>query len=79
VILGSRPPSLLGGTLKSRYETLHPLGIYVDEQRQLGGWKLLEGANSEEARENAGLRGWLQGKFEKFDLTDDCDIVPYLF
>lgn len=28
---------------------------------------------------NTGCGGRLQGKFEKFDRTDDCDIVPYLF
>jgi len=30
-------------------------------------------------REKASLGGRLQGKFEKFDRTGDCDIVPYLF
>lgn len=79
VILGSRSPSFLGRALKSRYETLHPRGLYVDEKTQLGGWKLLEGENSKETKKKASLGGRLQGKFEKFDRTDDCDIVLYLF
>jgi hypothetical protein len=79
VILGSMYPSLPGGTLNSRYETIHPMGVYVDEQSQLGGWKLFQGNEPADARKNVSLGGRLQGKFERFDRTDDCDIVPYLF
>lgn len=79
VILGSRSPSLMGGTLKSRYETLHPLGVYVDEEAQLGGWKLMDEVKREDKVTQTGYGGRLHGKFEKFDRTDDCDIVPYLF
>jgi hypothetical protein len=79
VILSSRSPSLLGGSLKARYETLHPLGVYVDEEAQLGGWKRLGTVKENSAVKGTGCGGRLQGKFEKFDRTDDCDIVPYLF
>jgi len=79
LILGSRSPSLLGGKLKSRYETLHPMGVYIDEEVQLGGWKPLDEVKREDKVKSTGCGGRLQGKFEKFDRTDDCDIVPYLF
>ncbi|KUJ10194.1 uncharacterized protein LY89DRAFT_627632 [Mollisia scopiformis] len=78
VVLGSRSPSGLGGVLKARYDTLHPLGVYLDEQAHLGGWKVLE-SKPEDGKKAACLGGRLQGKFEKFDRTDDCDIVPYLY
>jgi hypothetical protein len=57
----------------------------VDERRDLGGWKSHAAKGMGEDREggnegrvnNAG--GRLQGKFETFDRTEDCDIVPFLY
>lgn len=74
IIRVKRPIEALG----SRYETSHPLGVFVDEEAQLGGWKVLEGWESKKPEKSDGVGGRLQGKFEKFDRTEDCDIVPYL-
>jgi hypothetical protein len=83
VIIGSRWPSSLGEGVRLKYETAHPIGLYVDEEKQLGGWKVLDAVKCEETDEkttDAKIRpsGRLHGKYEKFDLVDDCDIVPLL-
>lgn len=71
----------------SEEQTRPPVGVLVDEERDLGGWKDrrgLDGVEEEEDRggagkEKGGSGGMLQGKWEKFDRVADCDIVPYLF
>jgi hypothetical protein len=35
--IGSRWPSFLGEGVRLKYETAHPIGLYVDEEKQLSG------------------------------------------
>jgi hypothetical protein len=58
-----------------------PIGFLVKEQTDLGGWmcKSMEASQGKgKGRINLG-GGRLQGKFESFDLKEDCDIIPFLF
>ncbi|KAI9647062.1 hypothetical protein NHQ30_005064 [Ciborinia camelliae] len=60
-----------------------PIGVLVKEDTDLGGWKCknvdaeMDGKVNKEKVNIQG--GRLQGKFESFDMKEDCDIVPYLF
>jgi hypothetical protein len=80
VIIGSHSSIPSQGLVVPKYQASLPIGFYLSENSDLGGWgcraapKELGGRKKEN---RAG--GRLQGKFEKFDLTEDCDIVPYLF
>jgi len=76
VIVGSHLPASSGRTFAARYEKQNPLGLFVDEKEQLGGWTKVT-KEDEESKIPASV-GRLQGKFEEFDKSDDCDIVPYL-
>ncbi|KAG8530799.1 uncharacterized protein KY384_004156 [Bacidia gigantensis] len=54
-----------------------PIGLYLDEEKHLGGWECK--TNVEGGGRVVNLDGGkLKGKFESFDLNEDCDIVPYL-
>ena len=54
-----------------------PIGVYLDEEKDLGGWKCK--MNVEGGARGVNVDGGkLKGKFESFDLNEDCDIVPYL-
>jgi hypothetical protein len=85
VIIGSHSAIPSRGILVPRYQIAPPMGVLVDERRDLGGWKSHAAKGMGEDREggnegrvnNAG--GRLQGKFETFDRTEDCDIVPFLY
>ncbi|KAF2455505.1 hypothetical protein BDY21DRAFT_349522 [Lineolata rhizophorae] len=60
-----------------------PIGVYVPVDAELGGWIPLKEANKTAGDEGVKMEegakaGRLLGKFEKFDRTEDCDIVPYL-
>jgi hypothetical protein len=57
------------------------MGFFVQEQAQMGGWRKLEDRDRAEGATQGvlGRGGKLQGKFEKFDRVEDCDIVPYFF
>lgn len=79
------------GLLVPRYQVSPPMGVLLHEERDLGGWKCKavvvgsssgdgggeEGDKGKQRLNNAG--GRLQGKFETFDRTEDCDIVPFLY
>ncbi|KAI4248357.1 MAG: hypothetical protein LQ352_005928 [Teloschistes flavicans] len=78
----------------SEDQTRPPVGVLVDEEKDLGGWKDRRGSEGAEGRDvgedddddavrrarkgKGGSGGMLQGKWEKFDRVADCDIVPYL-
>ena len=54
-----------------------PISVLVSEEKDLGGWVCKADAVNIEQRQN-NAAGRLQSKFERFDLKEDCDIVPYL-
>lgn len=54
-----------------------PIIVLVSEEKDLGGWVCKADAVNIEQRQN-NAAGRLQSKFERFDLKEDCDIVPYL-
>ena len=54
-----------------------PIVVFVSEEKDLGGWVCKTDAVNVEQRQN-NAAGRLQSKFERFDLKEDCDIVPYL-
>lgn len=54
-----------------------PITVLVSEEKDLGGWVCKADAVNVEQRQN-NAAGRLQSKFERFDLKEDCDIVPYL-
>lgn len=61
------------------------MGAYISQEKDMGGWRDMRDGEFGKVEENAngkkgrGGGGRLAGKFEKFDLIEDCDIVPYLF
>ena len=54
-----------------------PIGVYLDEEKDLGGWECKMNVEGGGRKVNVD-GGKLKGKFESFDLVEDCDIVPYL-
>jgi len=81
IIIGSHSSIPSQGLIVARKsEVQPPIGVYVREEKDLGGWKckaLKEGEGVAGRGNSEG--GRLRGKFESFDLKEDCDIVPYLF
>ena len=77
VILGSRSSAPARGVFLSKNQVSPPAGFFLHEDRDLGGWKTYRAGEGEEVVDN-GKGGRLQGKYEKFDRVQDCDIVPYL-
>ncbi|KAL8747303.1 MAG: hypothetical protein Q9190_000809 [Brigantiaea leucoxantha] len=65
------------GSRRGRQVVQPAIGFYLDEEKDLGGWKDMPGIGEETRQKASG--GILQRKVEKFDLKDDCDIVPYLY
>lgn len=77
VIIGSYSSMPAQGMLVPRDAVSLPIGVYVSEQDDLGGWICkADVIDTKQRHNNAG--GRLQGKFEQFDLKEDCDIVPFL-
>ncbi|KAL8709240.1 MAG: hypothetical protein Q9220_005983 [cf. Caloplaca sp. 1 TL-2023] len=83
VVVGSRSATLAPSkntTVVGGNPSSPPIGFLVSEERDLGGWKdYVVGANDDGEEEQEGGGGRLQGKYERFDTVEDCDIVPYLF
>ena len=77
IIIGSYSSLPAQGVLVPRHAVSPPIGVLVSEEDDLGGWVCREEAVSSAQRQNI-AGGRLQGKFERFDLKEDCDIVPYL-
>ncbi|CAG8959830.1 hypothetical protein HYFRA_00001738 [Hymenoscyphus fraxineus] len=69
VFLGSYSPEL------AERRILPPICVYLDENKDLGGWKCSPMAPVKWEKNRAG--GRLQGKFEMFNKKEDCDIVPF--
>ncbi|KAI3611445.1 nacht and ankyrin domain protein [Moniliophthora roreri] len=53
-----------------------PVGCFVDEQSDLGGW--VKSSDRTEVADDMGI-GRLDRRREKFDFEDDCDLEPYIF
>ena len=77
VIIGSYSSRPAQGTLVPRHAVSPPIGVYVSEQHDLGGWICKADVADAKQRHNT-TGGRLQGKFEHFDRKEDCDIVPFL-
>ena len=77
VIIGSYSSRPAQGMLVPRHAVSPPIGVYVSEQHDLGGWICKADVADAEQRHNT-TGGRLQGKFEHFDRKEDCDIVPFL-
>jgi hypothetical protein len=56
-----------------------PLVVYLHEDADLGGWTCRANSEADSKQRVSNSCGRLKGKFESFDRTEDCDIVPYLF
>ena len=77
VIIGSYSSRPAQGMLVPRHAVSPPIGVYVSEQHDLGGWICKADVADAKQRHNT-TGGRLQGKFERFDRKEDCDIVPFL-
>lgn len=77
VIIGSYSSRPAQGMLVLRHAVSPPIGVYISEQHDLGGWICKADAADAKQRHNT-TGGRLQGKFEHFDRKEDCDIVPFL-
>ena len=77
VIIGSYSSRPAQGMLVPQHAVSPPVGVYVSEQHDLGGWVCKADVADAKQRHNT-TGGRLQGKFEHFDRKEDCDIVPFL-
>lgn len=77
IIIGSHSSIPAQGKIVPRNAVKPPITVLVSENRDLGGWVCKADALNVEQRHNS-AGGRLQAKFERFDLKEDCDIVPYL-
>ncbi|KAI9702286.1 MAG: hypothetical protein M1820_006218 [Bogoriella megaspora] len=80
VIIGSHsPPPASSGPMMIRQAPSPPIGCFVNIEKDLGDWKPIhEVGDHDESYTQTKIGGRLQAKFEKFDTTDDCDIVPFI-
>ena len=78
VIIGSYSSLPAQGMLVPRHAVSSPIGVYVSEQDDLGGWICKADVTTDTKQRHNNAGGRLQGKFEQFDLKEDCDIVPFL-
>lgn len=77
IIIGSYSSLPAQGILLPQQAISPPIGVYVSEQHDLGEWICkADVTDTKQRHNNAG--GRLQGKFEQFDLKEDCDIVPFM-
>ena len=77
IIIGSHSSIPAQGKIIPQHAVKPPITVLVSEDKDLGGWECKADAiDVVQRHNNAG--GRLQGKFERFDLKEDCDIVPYL-
>ncbi|KAM0160095.1 hypothetical protein ACHAQE_004710 [Botrytis cinerea] len=83
IIIGSHSSIPSQGLIVPRRSMVQPpIGVLVKEDTDLGGWKCksMDLETDGDGKERINVHGGrLQGKFESFDLKEDCDIVPYLF
>ena len=77
IIIGSHSSIPAQRKLVPRNAVKPPISVFVSEEKDLGGWVCKADAVNVEQRQN-NAAGRLQSKFERFDLKEDCDIVPYL-
>lgn len=77
IIIGSYSSRPAQGTLVPRHAVSSPIGVYISEEHDLGGWICKADVADAKQRHNT-TGGRLQGKFEHFDRKEDCDIVPFL-
>ena len=52
-----------------------PTGVYLSEEEDLGGWTAL--SDSLRLIDDLRTKQRLEGKFENFDVEDDCDLMPF--
>lgn len=83
VIIGSHSSIPSQGLIVPKYQASPPIGVFLHEQQDLGGWTSVSKRISEEEEEGEvrlrGGGGRLRGRFESFDRNEDCDIVPFLY
>ncbi|TGO40704.1 hypothetical protein BHYA_0033g00580 [Botrytis hyacinthi] len=84
IIIGSHSSIPSQGLIVPRRSMIQPpIGVLVKENTDLGWWKCKSvdvETNGSGKKERINVQGGrLQGKFESFDLKEDCDIIPYLF
>ncbi|KAH8724358.1 hypothetical protein GQ44DRAFT_750370 [Phaeosphaeriaceae sp. PMI808] len=79
IIIGSHSPIPNRNILVPAYQISPPIGILLHNEKDLGGWKCLANTSGDDAGQSLNnARGRLQGRFETFDRTEDCDIIPFL-
>jgi hypothetical protein len=79
VIIGSHSSIPSQGLIVPRYQVSPPIGVFLHEQQDLGGWTCKPVSKEENASRKRAEGGRLQGRFERFDKSEDCDIVPFLY
>lgn len=80
IIIGSHSSLPSQNVIVPAYQVSPPIGVLLHDERDLGGWKckpITAVSDDKQRVNNAG--GRLQGKFETFDQSEDCDIVPFLY
>ncbi|KAF2731969.1 hypothetical protein EJ04DRAFT_360290 [Polyplosphaeria fusca] len=79
VIIGSHSSIPSQGLIVPRYQVSPPIGVFLHERHDLGGWACKPVSEEERGLRKRGEGGRLQGRFERFDQKEDCDIVPFLY
>ena len=77
IIIGSHSSIPAQRKIVPQHAVKSPIIVLVSEEKDLGGWVCKADAVNIGQRQN-NAAGRLQSKFERFDLKEDCDIVPYL-
>jgi hypothetical protein len=79
VVIGSHSTMPSQRLLVPKSQVAPPMVVYLHSQKDLGGWVCKEALSKTEKERQRNSGGRLQGRFESFDLKDDCDILPFLY
>lgn len=77
VIVGSHSPIPNQRLVVPQDQVSPPIVVRLHEDKDLGGWTCKKSLIEDMQFNNTG--GRLKGKFESFDLNDDCDLIPSLY
>jgi hypothetical protein len=79
VVIGSHSTMPSQRLLVPKAQVAPPTVVYLSVTKDLGGWVCKDALSKTEKERQRNAAGRLHGKYESFDLKDDCDIIPFLY